>query len=57
MVEILADTVCRLHPLTDVTARGMIDSLRGSLLLRGFRGAPPDDELALDDSCYGFPHW
>ena len=49
MVELLRDTTCRLHPLTDVDAREMIDSLRGVALLRGFRGAPARSESALPD--------
>ncbi|MBI4262797.1 MAG: acetate--CoA ligase family protein [Acidobacteria bacterium] len=49
MVELLHDTVCRLHPLTDVSAREMIDGLRGAALLRGYRGAPAADESGLRD--------
>jgi hypothetical protein len=49
MVELLHDTTCRLHPLTDVDAREMIDDTRGVALLRGFRGAPARDESALRD--------
>lgn len=47
MVELLRDTTCRLHPLTDVAAHEMIDALRGAALLRGFRGVPPRNESAL----------
>jgi acyl-CoA synthetase (NDP forming) len=39
----------RLHPLTDRDAREMIGGLRGARLLRGFRGAEPADEAALED--------
>ena len=49
MVDVLADTVFRLHPLSDSDAREMIDELRGARLLRGYRGAPPADEAALRD--------
>jgi len=49
MVELLHDTTCRLHPLTDVGTREMIDGMRGAALLRGFRGAPSRDEAALRD--------
>jgi len=49
LVELLRDTSCRLAPLTDVTARQMLDELRGIALLRGYRGAPPADEAALAD--------
>ena len=47
MIELLGDAALRLHPLTDVDARDMIESLRGKALLRGFRGLPPLDESAL----------
>jgi acetyl coenzyme A synthetase (ADP forming)-like protein len=49
MVDLLADTVFRLHPLSHSDAREMIDELRGARLLRGYRGAPPADEAALRD--------
>jgi acetyl coenzyme A synthetase (ADP forming)-like protein len=47
LVELLRDTSCRLAPLTDVSARQMLDDIRGVALLRGFRGAPPLAESAL----------
>jgi acetyl coenzyme A synthetase (ADP forming)-like protein len=49
LVELWRDTSCRLAPLTDVTARDMLDELRGAALLRGYRGAQPADEAALVD--------
>ena len=49
LVDVLADTAFRLHPLTASDAREMIDELRGARLLRGYRGAPPADEAALRD--------
>jgi acetyltransferase len=49
LVEVMRDTACRLHPLTDRDAVGMINDLRGAVLLRGFRGAPARDEAALRD--------
>jgi acetyl coenzyme A synthetase (ADP forming)-like protein len=49
MVELLKDTALRLAPLTDRGAREMIDELRGSALLRGFRGSPAADEAAFRD--------
>jgi acyl-CoA synthetase (NDP forming) len=49
LVELFADVSVRLHPLTDVDAADMIDSLRAAPLLRGYRGAPPLDEAALRD--------
>jgi acyl-CoA synthetase (NDP forming) len=47
LVDVLADTAFRLHPLTVSDARDMIGDLRGSRLLRGYRGAPPADEGSL----------
>ncbi len=47
LVELLHDVSCRLAPLTDVSAREMLDDVRGVTLLRGYRGAPPADERAL----------
>jgi acetate---CoA ligase (ADP-forming) len=49
MVDVLADTAFRLHPLAASDAREMIDELRGARLLRGYRGAPAADESALRD--------
>ncbi|HEU4927427.1 MAG TPA: GNAT family N-acetyltransferase [Vicinamibacterales bacterium] len=49
MVDVLADTAFRLHPLTASDATDMIDELRGARLLRGYRGSPPADEAALRD--------
>jgi acyl-CoA synthetase (NDP forming) len=45
-VELLGDTVFRMCPLTEADARDMIEDLKGSRLLRGYRGAPPADEQA-----------
>ena len=47
LVELLADVAFRLHPLTDVDAAAMLDEVRGTALLRGYRGAPRADEDAL----------
>jgi len=49
LVELLRDSVCRLHPLTDESAREMLDTVRGIVLLRGFRGSPRCKEEALHD--------
>jgi acetyltransferase len=49
MAELMRDTGCRLHPLTDVTARELLDGIRGVALLRGFRGMPAGNENALRD--------
>jgi acyl-CoA synthetase (NDP forming) len=47
LVELFADVVLRLHPITDTDAAEMINELRGVRLLRGYRGSAPADELAL----------
>jgi len=49
-VELWKDVVFRVHPLTDVDAREMLDQIRGRALLDGFRGAPPADRDALADT-------
>jgi len=50
LVDLLADSSCRLHPVTDQDAREMVDSLKGVRLLRGFRGAEPADEAAFREA-------
>jgi acetyl coenzyme A synthetase (ADP forming)-like protein len=47
LVELLGDVAFRLAPLTDADAAAMLDEVRGTARLRGFRGAPPADEGAL----------
>jgi acetyl coenzyme A synthetase (ADP forming)-like protein len=49
MVDVLADTAFRLHPLTASDPADMIEELRGARLLRGYRGSLPADEHALRD--------
>jgi len=49
LVDLLRDTAFRLHPLTDVDAADMLESLKGIVLLRGYRGQPPADERAAVD--------
>ena len=49
LVDVLADTAFRLHPLNVSDAAEMVDELRGARLLRGYRGSPPADEPALRD--------
>jgi len=46
-VELFRDVAFRLHPVTDIDAAEMIDSLRLSRLLEGYRGAPAGDREAL----------
>ncbi|HXH07610.1 MAG TPA: GNAT family N-acetyltransferase [Vicinamibacterales bacterium] len=50
LAELVADTVFRLCPLTDVDAAAMIDELRSAKLLRGYRGRPAADAAALRET-------
>jgi acyl-CoA synthetase (NDP forming) len=50
LVDLLADSACRLHPVTDQDAHEMVNSLKGVRLLRGFRGAEAADEAAFRDT-------
>jgi acyl-CoA synthetase (NDP forming) len=50
LVDLLADTAFRLHPLSEADPGEMIDELKGSRLLRGYRGAAPANEAALRDT-------
>ena len=49
-VELLKDVAFRVHPLTDRDAREMIRSVRGFPLLEGWRGAPPGDLAAIEET-------
>ena len=49
LVELLGDVSVRITPLTDHDVDGMLDRLRMSPQLRGYRGAPPADVAALKD--------
>ena len=46
LVELLGDVAFRIHPLTDRDAREMLDALRCTKLLRGYRGHAPVDAEA-----------
>jgi acyl-CoA synthetase (NDP forming) len=50
LVDLIADSVFRLHPLTDVDALEMVRTMKGAALLRGHRGAAPADEAALREA-------
>ena len=50
LVDLLRDSVFRLHPLTDVDAREMLEEVRGARLLRGYRGGVAVDEGALREA-------
>lgn len=47
LVELLNDVAFRIHPLTDADAGEMMNEVRGTALLRGYRGARPADETAV----------
>jgi acetate---CoA ligase (ADP-forming) len=49
LVDLLADSAFRLHPITSEDAAEMISELKGAQLLRGYRGMPAADESALRD--------
>jgi len=49
-VEVMKDVAFRVNPLTDVSVRQMIKSLRSYPLLTGFRGAPPVDLKILEET-------
>lgn len=50
MIELLADSACRLHPVTNQDAAEMVGALKGVRLLRGFRGNAPADEGAFREA-------
>jgi acetyl coenzyme A synthetase (ADP forming)-like protein len=47
--ELMKDVVLRLHPISDLDAEEMINSIKMSSLFKGFRGSPPADLRALQD--------
>lgn len=47
MVEVMRDVALRIAPITDQDALDMMNEVRGSQLLRGWRGSPPADEAAV----------
>jgi len=49
LVELLGDTAFRIAPLSDLDAADMLNEVKGTARLRGFRGAPPADEKALTE--------
>ncbi|HYM60588.1 MAG TPA: GNAT family N-acetyltransferase [Thermoanaerobaculia bacterium] len=50
LVELLSDVAFRLQPLSDVDAHDLINEVRYSKLLHGYRGAPPSDIAALEET-------
>ena len=53
LTEVLADVALRPAPVGAREAAEMLDQLRGSALLRGFRGAPPADVGAAVEAIVG----
>jgi acetate---CoA ligase (ADP-forming) len=49
-VEVMKDVSVRIHPLTDVNARAMIERIKGYPLLAGARGERPVDLAFLEES-------
>ena len=50
LIELLADSQCRLYPVTTQDADEMVASLKGTRLLRGYRGGSPADIGAFRDA-------
>ena len=50
LIELIADSQCRLYPVTDRDADDMIANLKGNRLLQGFRGAAAADVAAFRDA-------
>jgi acyl-CoA synthetase (NDP forming) len=47
LVELLNDVAFRINPLTDTDVDDMLNAVKGTALIRGYRGAPAADEAAL----------
>jgi acetate---CoA ligase (ADP-forming) len=47
--ELMKDVAVRLHPLTDLGAKELVNSTKAAKLFGGFRGSPPIDAQALED--------
>jgi acetyl coenzyme A synthetase (ADP forming)-like protein len=47
LVELLNDAAFRINPLTDLDVQDMMNEVKGTALLRGYRGSTPADEGAL----------
>lgn len=50
LIDLLADSQCRLHPVTGRDASDMVEGLKGVRLLRGFRGAAAADVAAFREA-------
>ena len=49
-VEVMKDVSFKINPLTDASAKEMIQSIRSYPLLTGFRGAPPVDIATIEET-------
>jgi acetyltransferase len=47
--ELIKDVTMKIHPITDLDAVEMINSLKMSKLFDGYRGSPPRDTKAIED--------
>jgi acetyltransferase len=47
LIDLLDDTAFAMCPLGDGDARALVDRVKGRVRLRGFRGGPAVDEVAL----------
>jgi acyl-CoA synthetase (NDP forming) len=47
LIDLLDDTAFAMCPLGEPGAKALVDAVRGRVRLRGFRGAPAGDEVAL----------
>ena len=56
-VEVMGDVRFGVTPLSDQDAKELIAGIRGYSLLKGFRGKPPADIEALEETLCGFPGW
>lgn len=54
LAELYGDTAIRLLPLSRGDAEAMLDALRITTVLNGYRGAPPSDRAALIDTVLAF---
>ncbi|MCM2317446.1 MAG: acetate--CoA ligase family protein, partial [Thermoanaerobaculia bacterium] len=50
LVELLNDVAFRIHPVTDVDAADMLEEVRSTKLLHGYRGSSPADIAAVEDA-------
>lgn len=49
LVELLNDVAFRINPLTASDVQEMMSEVKGTALLKGYRGMPPADEAALEE--------